>query len=107
MMLFNLNDQVMLLGHCDKNAADTKMQVTVAFNHFAEGCVQRMPRCRYGFFHVVNNDYTKWKMYAIGGTSAPTIVSQGNRFTAPDDPNSKDVCICICMSSITSSNNFI
>jgi pectate lyase len=67
------------------------MQITVAFNHFGRGLVQRMPRCRYGFFHVVNNDYTHWLMYAIGGNKNPTIISQGNRFIAPDDPNAKEV----------------
>ncbi|CAA6660880.1 unnamed protein product [Spirodela intermedia] len=45
------------------------MQITVAFNHFGRGLVQRMPRCRWGFFHVLNNDYTHWLMYAIGGAS--------------------------------------
>ncbi|KVI09236.1 hypothetical protein Ccrd_012421 [Cynara cardunculus var. scolymus] len=25
--------------------------------------------CRHGYFHVVNNDYTHWEMYAIGGKS--------------------------------------
>lgn len=39
-------------------------------------------RCRHGYFHVVNNDYTHWEMYAIGGSAAPTINSQGNRFLA-------------------------
>lgn len=50
-----------------------------------------MGRCRHGYFHVVNNDYTHWEMYAIGGSAAPTINSQGNRFLAPDDPNNKEV----------------
>ncbi|KAL5058672.1 hypothetical protein RYX36_030276 [Vicia faba] len=50
-----------------------------------------MPRCRHGYFHVVNNDYTHWEMYAIGGSANPTINSQGNRFVAPDDRFSKEV----------------
>lgn len=56
-------------------------------------------RCRHGYFHVVNNDYTHWEMYAIGGSADPTINSQGNRFTAPDIRFSKEVkthlLICI------------
>jgi pectate lyase len=48
-------------------------------------------RCRHGYFHVVNNDYTHWEMYAIGGSANPTINSQGNRFLAPDDSSSKEV----------------
>lgn len=48
-------------------------------------------RCRHGYFHVVNNDYTHWEMYAIGGSADPTINSQGNRFLAPNDRFNKQV----------------
>ncbi|CAI0425824.1 unnamed protein product [Linum tenue] len=85
------HNKVMLLGHNDGFTRDRSMQVTIAFNHFGEGLVQRMPRCRHGYFHVVNNDYTHWQMYAIGGSAAPTINSQGNRFLAPDDRFNKEV----------------
>ncbi|KAG5234209.1 pectate lyase [Salix suchowensis] len=85
------HDKVMLLGHSDSYTQDKNMQVTIAFNHFGEGLVQRMPRCRHGYFHVVNNDYTHWEMYAIGGSANPTINSQGNRFVAPDIRFSKEV----------------
>jgi pectate lyase len=67
------------------------MQVTIAYNHFGEGLIQRMPRCRHGYFHVVNNDYTHWEMYAIGGSADPTINSQGNRYNAPTNPFAKEV----------------
>ncbi|KAD2804785.1 hypothetical protein R6Q59_029802 [Mikania micrantha] len=79
---FTEHDKVMLLGHSDDYLADAGMQVTVAFNHFGKRLVERMPRCRHGYFHVVNNDYTEWQLYAIGGSAAPTINSQGNRFIA-------------------------
>ncbi|XP_024990869.1 probable pectate lyase 18 [Cynara cardunculus var. scolymus] len=79
---FTDHDKVMLLGHSDDYLADAGMQVTVAFNHFGKGLVERMPRCRHGYFHVVNNDYNEWQLYAIGGSAAPTINSQGNRFIA-------------------------
>lgn len=88
---FAHHDEVMLLGHNDRHLPDTGMQVTIAFNHFGEGLVQRMPRCRLGYIHVVNNDFTQWEMYAIGGSANPTINSQGNRYTAPVDPNAKEV----------------
>ncbi|KAG4907463.1 hypothetical protein AAZX31_20G100700 [Glycine max] len=88
---FAHHDEVMLLGHDDKYLPDRGMQVTIAFNHFGEGLVQRMPRCRLGYIHVVNNDFTQWKMYAIGGSANPTINSQGNRYTAPADPDAKEV----------------
>lgn len=38
------HDKVMLLGHSDSYTQDKDMQVTIAFNHFGEGLVQRMPR---------------------------------------------------------------
>ncbi|GJU21046.1 pectate lyase 1-like protein [Tanacetum coccineum] len=79
---FHDHDKVLLLGADDSHSEDKKMLVTVAFNRFDIGCVQRMPRCRFGFFQVVNNDYNKWGMYAIGGSANPTILSQGNRFLA-------------------------
>ncbi|KZV16918.1 putative pectate lyase 8 [Dorcoceras hygrometricum] len=49
------------------------------------------PRCRHGHFHVVNNVYTSWEMYAIGGSANPTINSQGNRFIASDNPFAKEI----------------
>ncbi|OIS97870.1 PREDICTED: probable pectate lyase 5 [Nicotiana attenuata] len=85
------HNKVMLLGHSDSFTRDKNMQVTIAFNHFGEGLVQRMPRCRHGYFHVVNNDYTHWEMYAVGGSASPTINSQGNRFLAPNDIFNKEV----------------
>ncbi|KAK1420593.1 hypothetical protein QVD17_22309 [Tagetes erecta] len=89
--LFTHHNEVMLLGHSDSYKRDKVMQVTVAYNHFGEGLVQRMPRCRHGYFHVVNNDYTHWEMYAIGGSANPTINSEGNRYLAPANPNAKEV----------------
>ncbi|KAI9389351.1 hypothetical protein POPTR_008G032700v4 [Populus trichocarpa] len=88
---FTHHNEVMLLGHNDKYVLDSGMQVTIAFNHFGVGLVQRMPRCRRGYIHVVNNDFTAWEMYAIGGSANPTINSQGNRYTAPADDNAKEV----------------
>ncbi|CAH9080356.1 unnamed protein product [Cuscuta epithymum] len=50
-----------------------------------------MPRCRKGYFHVFNNHYTSWGMYAIGGSANPTINSQGNHFTPPANPHALEV----------------
>ncbi|XP_060196851.1 pectate lyase-like [Lycium barbarum] len=88
---FNHHNDVILLGATDAFPQDSIMQVTVAFNRFGHGLIQRMPRCRWGFFHVVNNDYSHWEMYAIGGSANPTIISQGNRFKAANNPNTKQV----------------
>ncbi|KAG5536696.1 hypothetical protein RHGRI_024201 [Rhododendron griersonianum] len=79
---FTNHNEVMLFGASDLYSGDSIMQITVAFNHFGKGLIQRMPRVRWGFVHVVNNDYTHWLMYAIGGSHNPTIISQGNRFIA-------------------------
>ncbi|KAG6722121.1 hypothetical protein I3842_03G145400 [Carya illinoinensis] len=88
---FTHHNEVMLLGHSDSYTRDKQMQVTIAYNHFGKGLIQRMPRCRHGYFHVVNNDYTHWEMYAIGGSANPTINSQGNRYLAPANPFAKEV----------------
>ncbi|XVE53283.1 hypothetical protein DITRI_Ditri02bG0192200 [Diplodiscus trichospermus] len=88
---FTDHNEVMLFGASDSYSEDQKMQITVAFTHFGKGLVQRMPRCRWGLIHVVNNDYTHWLMYAIGGSSQPTIISQGNRFVAPPNIAAKEV----------------
>ncbi|KAH7415600.1 hypothetical protein KP509_14G053300 [Ceratopteris richardii] len=76
------HNKVMLLGHNDRYSADKAMRVTVAFNRFGPGLNQRMPRCRFGYFHVVNNEYEGWGEYAIGGSASPTIISEGNKFVA-------------------------
>lgn len=36
--------KVMLLGHNDNYVEDKIMKVTVAFNHFGLGLIERMPR---------------------------------------------------------------
>ena len=83
----------MLFGARDSSTQDEIMQVTIAFNHFGKRLIQRMPRCRFGFFHVINNDYTHWEMYAIGGSQHPTIISHGNRFIAPPNIFAKEVIL--------------
>ncbi|PRQ16111.1 putative pectate lyase [Rosa chinensis] len=89
---FTDHNDVMLFGSSDSYYKDELMQITLAFNHFGQGLIQRMPRCRFGFFHVLNNDYTHWIMYAIGGSSHPTILSQGNRYIAPENAAAKEIC---------------
>ncbi|KAF2590124.1 hypothetical protein F2Q70_00041707 [Brassica cretica] len=88
---FTDHQEVMLFGAKDEHVIDKNMQITVAFNHFGKRLEQRMPRCRFGTIHVVNNDYTHWEMYAIGGNMNPTIISQGNRFIAPPNEQAKEV----------------
>ncbi|KAG9160676.1 hypothetical protein Leryth_017480 [Lithospermum erythrorhizon] len=82
---FTQHDKVMLFGHQDYFAEDKIMKVTVVFNRFGPGLIQRMPRVRSGYAHVANNMYQGWGMYAIGGSGDPTILSEGNYFMAPKD----------------------
>ncbi|KAK1438879.1 hypothetical protein QVD17_04691 [Tagetes erecta] len=78
---FVRHDKALLFGASDETP-DENMRVTVAYNHFGKGLTQRLPAVRWGFVHVVNNDYTMWKCYAIGGAKGATIISQGNRYKA-------------------------
>ncbi|CAM6120136.1 unnamed protein product [Calypogeia fissa] len=84
---FTDHDKVMLLGAHDTDYEDKNLHVTVAFNYFGPGLVQRLPRCRLGYFHVVNNYYSGWEMYAIGGSANPTINSEGNYFDGDSSPS--------------------
>ncbi|KAH9327302.1 hypothetical protein KI387_007480, partial [Taxus chinensis] len=82
---------VMLLGHNDGFTADKIMRATITFNRFGPNLVERMPRGRFGYFHVANNHYHGWEQYAIGGSANPTFRSEGNRFVASDNPQTKQV----------------
>ncbi|KAL2495425.1 putative pectate lyase 2 [Forsythia ovata] len=88
---FSQHDKVMLFGHDDNNVEDKVIKVTVVFNHFGPGLVQRMPRVRLGYSHVANNRYDKWEMYAIGGSANPTIFSEGNYYMAPQNTDAKQI----------------
>jgi hypothetical protein len=47
-----------LIGNSDSKTSDRgKLKVTLMFNYWTNGCVERMPRVRYGQVHVVNNLY--------------------------------------------------
>lgn len=60
---FTDHEKVMLFGANDNYVLDKDMKITLAYNHFGKRLDQRMPRCRFGFFHLVNNDYTHWERY--------------------------------------------
>ncbi|XP_031500927.1 putative pectate lyase 21 [Nymphaea colorata] len=74
----------MLLGANDRDEVDRGMRVTV-YRNFFEQSMQRMPHCRWGYCHVVNNYYRDWTFYCIGGRVYAKIYSEGNVF----DPGSK------------------
>eukprot|EP00475_Leptophrys_vorax_P024079 TRINITY_DN3313_c0_g2_i1.p1 TRINITY_DN3313_c0_g2~~TRINITY_DN3313_c0_g2_i1.p1 ORF type:complete len:681 (+),score=19.17 TRINITY_DN3313_c0_g2_i1:185-2227(+) len=90
--IFKNQDKVILMGHDDSYSADRNMRVTVMLNKFGPNVVERMPRGRYGKFHVLNNYYPNgWGMYCIGGSADPTFLSEGNFFVADSKPYNKDV----------------
>ncbi|XP_002968302.2 pectate lyase 1 [Selaginella moellendorffii] len=69
----------MLLGASDADSQDRNMRVTIFRNWFRDS-MQRMPHCRWGYCHVVNNLYTNWGYYAIGGRANAQILSESNAF---------------------------
>lgn len=81
----------MLLGHSDDYLPDSGMQVTIALTTLGRSWCSECRGVKRGYIHVVNNDFTEWEMYAIGGSGNPTINSQGNRYTAPTNRNAKEV----------------
>lgn len=72
------------IGHVCNHVVCFVIVLVVVMKH-------RFCRIRHGCVHVLNNMYEGWGMYAIGGSEGPTIVSQGNVFTAPNGGN-KEVC---------------
>ncbi|XP_058076413.1 putative pectate lyase 21 [Magnolia sinica] len=69
----------MLLGASDEDTMDHILRVTVYRNWF-DSSNQRMPHCRWGYCHVVNNYYRDWKYYAIGGRVHAKVLSELNVF---------------------------
>lgn len=70
---------VMLLGEADDDRADQNLRVTV-FGNWFDNSHQRQPHCRWGNCDVVNNLYTDWTYYCLGGRAYGHIRSQGNVF---------------------------
>ncbi|GLJ48745.1 hypothetical protein SUGI_1027970 [Cryptomeria japonica] len=71
----------MLLGASDSDTVDQKLRVTV-FRNWFRNSRQRMPHCRWGYCHVVNNLYNNWGYYAIGGRAHAKVYSEKNVFCA-------------------------
>ncbi|CAK9228097.1 unnamed protein product [Sphagnum troendelagicum] len=69
----------MLLGASDADKQDQNMRVTIFRNWFKDS-MQRMPHCRWGTCHVINNLYTNWGYYALGARVHAKIISESNVF---------------------------
>lgn len=75
---YNFN---MLLGASDFDKQDADMRVSVYRNWFKDS-MQRMPHCRWGRCHVLNNLYSNWGYYALGARVGGKIYSESNAFVA-------------------------
>ncbi|KAL4179119.1 hypothetical protein AMTRI_Chr13g85720 [Amborella trichopoda] len=69
----------MLLGASDGDTVDKNTRVTVYRNFFVSS-KQRVPHCRWGYCHVVNNYYKNWGFYALGGRVNAQIYCESNVF---------------------------
>ncbi|KAL2933097.1 putative pectate lyase 15 [Bienertia sinuspersici] len=79
---FTHHNEVMLLGHSDSYTKDKIMQVTIAYNHFGEGLMQRMPRCRHGYFHVTKRVTSEGGWKSWNWRSEGDLLLNGAFFTA-------------------------
>ncbi|KAL4179121.1 hypothetical protein AMTRI_Chr13g85730 [Amborella trichopoda] len=69
----------MLLGASDGDKIDENMRVTV-YRNFFDYSNQRMPHCRWGYCHVLNNYYKNWGFYTVGGRVYAKLYTEMNVF---------------------------
>lgn len=80
---------VNLVGHSDSNATQDrgKLRVTFAHNWWSTGCVERMPRVRFGKVHVLNNYFNSpGNNYCIRAAIESENLAEGNYFENVDEP---------------------
>jgi len=76
-----------LIGSSATKTADTIIKVTMAWNWWADGVVERMPRVRFGKVHVVNNLVkTNTSNYAVRAGQNANILVEKNLFVATKQP---------------------
>ncbi len=79
-----------LIGHDDDNQAEDEGRLRVTFHHnwWADNVVERMPRMRFGYVHLLNNYYTAaGNNYCIGAGVEARAVVENNAFAGVNDPN--------------------
>jgi pectate lyase len=76
---FTNHSKTCLFGHTDGETADTVMCATYHHNWF-DTTWQRHPRVRFGRVHVLNNLYTKNKLYGVASTCDARVVVEGCYF---------------------------
>ncbi len=77
-----------LIGNSDSKTTDRGLlKVTMMFNYWTDGCVERMPRVRFGQVHVVNNLFDSPDgQYGVRAGIEADILVEGNAFVGVDTP---------------------
>ena len=80
---------VNLVGHSDSNAAQDrgKLRITWHHNWWSTGCVERMPRVRFGKMHMYNNYFNApGNNYCIRASIESETFAEQNHFENVDEP---------------------
>jgi pectate lyase len=77
-----------LLGNSDSKTSDrTKLKITMMYNWWANGVVERMPRVRFGQVHVVNNYFSsRQASYCVRAGIEADILVESNYFDSTKTP---------------------
>lgn len=76
-----------LIGSSATKTADTVIKVTMAWNWWADGVVERMPRVRFGKVHVINNLVkTNTSNYAVRAGQNANILVEKNAYIKTKSP---------------------
>ena len=80
---------VNLIGHSDTNGTQDRGKLHVTFHHnwWSTGCVERMPRVRFGRIHSYNNYFNApGNNYCIRASIESEVFSESNYFENIDSP---------------------
>ncbi|WP_242696350.1 InlB B-repeat-containing protein [Longitalea luteola] len=77
-----------LIGNSDSKTSDRgRLKVTMAYNWWTTGTVERMPRVRFGQVHVVNNLFDSPQAdYCVRAGVEADILVEGNYFDGVNEP---------------------
>ena len=83
---------VNLIGHSDSNGAQDRGKLRITFHHnwWGTGCVERMPRVRFGKIHSYNNYFNApGNNYCIRASIESQVLTESNSFENIDSPQEK------------------
>jgi pectate lyase len=77
-----------LIGNSDSKTSDRgRLKVTMMYNWWTTGCVERMPRVRFGQVHVVNNLFDSPQAdYCVRAGIEADILVESNYFDGVNEP---------------------